>query len=582
MENHRKPSLLFHVSCLFVLTQLLSWVTTKEFLVFGTSDPIVVELGAEAFLPCSVFPAMNVENMEELRWFRSRFSEAVLVYRDQEEQKREQMPGYSQRTLLVKDQFHQGTAAVRIQNVQTSDSGIYICHFKQGVFYDEAILELKVAAMGSVPEVYIKGPEDGGVCVVCMTSGWYPEPQVRWKDSRGENLTASLEIHHEDAEGLFSTETSLLVRNSSVRNVTCSTFNTVLGQEKAMTMFLPEPFFPQASTWKPAFFGTLTMMGLLVLGTSYLLIRERSARLKKQRDRVNLQHVKDELQKTNEDALSFNDALMVEHARRKAAYMAAWRKAQLYADWLKEHFEACTFTLDPASAHPILAISLDRLSVSRKDSTLCLDDLFCVLGIRGISSGRHYWEVKLRNGDSSKWTLGVCREGVDRKGCFSECPHKGFWTVGRSSSGYLAYIDSGRASLSVRQAPQSVGVFVDYTEGDISFYNMSDMSHMFSFHEASFSGTLFPYFRLKSGNVSMIISSMACASEGREGEEGRRGRRRSWKGSEGKKGKKLVLLPLKESLSPAGEGLVPGSCAVDSLPGEDSSFLQHARNSLFP
>lgn len=120
-------------------------VSTEEFLVFGTSDPIVVELGAEAFLPCSVFPAMNVENMEELRWFRSRFSEAVLVYRDQEEQKREQMPGYSQRTLLVKDQFHQGTAAVRIQNVQTSDSGIYICHFKQGVFYDEAILELKVA-----------------------------------------------------------------------------------------------------------------------------------------------------------------------------------------------------------------------------------------------------------------------------------------------------------------------------------------------------------------------------------------------------------------------------------------------------
>ena len=30
MENHRKPSLLFHVPCLFVLTQLLSWVTTRE------------------------------------------------------------------------------------------------------------------------------------------------------------------------------------------------------------------------------------------------------------------------------------------------------------------------------------------------------------------------------------------------------------------------------------------------------------------------------------------------------------------------------------------------------------------------
>ena len=131
--------------------------------------------------------------------------------------------------------------------------------------------------------------------------------------------------------------------------------------------------------------------------------------------------------------------------------------------------------------------------------------------------------MNLTNREGSKWILGVCREGVDRKGCFSECPHKGFWTVGQSSRGYWAYIDSGRASLWVRQAPKSVGVFVDYTEGDISFYNMSDMSHMFSFHEASFSGTLFPYFRLKSGNVSMIIQSMACASEGREGEDRRRG-----------------------------------------------------------
>ncbi|EDL10276.1 mCG140192, isoform CRA_a, partial [Mus musculus] len=326
MENHRKPSLLFHVPCLFVLTQLLSWVTTQEFRVFGPSDPIVAAPGGEAILPCSVFPAMNVENMEELRWFRSRFSEAVLFYRDQEEQKEGQMPGYSQRTLLVKDQFHQGTAAVRILNVQASDSGIYICHFQQGVFYDEAILELKVAAMGSVPEVHIKGPEDGGVCVVCMTSGWYPEPQVHWKDSRGENLTAfSSETHTKDAEGLFSTETLLVVRDSSVRNVTCSIFNPILGQEKATAMFIP-------------------------------------------------------------------GALMVERDRRKAAYRAAWKKAQLYADWRKEHFEAWTFTLDPASAHPILAISPDRLSVSRKDSTLCLDDLFCVLGIRGISSGRHYWE----------------------------------------------------------------------------------------------------------------------------------------------------------------------------------------------
>ncbi|XP_063135411.1 butyrophilin-like 8 isoform X2 [Rattus norvegicus] len=581
MGIYCKPSVLFQDSYLLVLTQLLCWVTTKGFRVFGPSDPVVAAPGREAILPCSVSPAMSVENMEELRWFRTRFSQAVFVYRDQEEQKEEQMIEYSWRTSLVKDKFHEGKAAVRIQNVQESDSGIYVCHFKQGHFHEEAILELKVAAMGSVPEVYIKGPEDGGVCVVCMTSGWYPEPQVHWRDSRGEILPASSETLHEDAEGLITTETSLVLRDSSVRNVTCSTFNPVLGQEKAMAMVIPEPFFPQASPWKTAFLVILTMMGLLVLGTISLFGWERFVRLKLQKEQIHIHCEKDELQTEKEDALRTAN-------RRKAAYNRAWRKAQLYADWRKEHFQTWTFTLDPASAHPTLVISQDRMRVTRKDTTVCLDDLFSVLGTKGISSGRYYWEVKLENREGSKWILGVCREGVERKGFYFESPEKGFWTVGQSSSGYWAYVDSGRDSLSIRQAPESVGVFVDYDKRNISFYNMSDMSHLFSFHEASFSGTLLPYFQLKCGNVSMTVNSMACVSEGQEGEEGRKGRKRSRKGRKRrkgrrpKKGKGLALLPLKESLSPTGEGLVPGSCVVVSPSGEESPFLQDARDTLFP
>ena len=192
------------------------------------------------------------------------------------------------------------------------------------------------AVMDTVPQVYIKGPEDGGVCVVCMTSGWYPEPQVHWRDSRGENLPAFSETHTKDAEGLFSTETLLVVRNSSVGYVTCSTFNPILGQEKAMFMVIPgescpslyragvvmvflecaglsvlrfthlwlsawaaEPFFPQATLPKSAFIVILAITGLLVLGTIYLLRREHSARLKVQR----VQREKDELQKTKENEM---------------------------------------------------------------------------------------------------------------------------------------------------------------------------------------------------------------------------------------------------------------------------------------
>ena len=121
--------------------------------------------------------------------------------------------------------------------------------------------------MGSVPEVRIKGPEDGGVSVVCNTSGWYPKPQVHWRDFRGENLTASSEIHHEDAQGLFSTETSLVVRDSSVRSVTCSIFNPILGQEKAMAIFIPGESCPSLLQSLGSVWPFLSVVGCLFSGS---------------------------------------------------------------------------------------------------------------------------------------------------------------------------------------------------------------------------------------------------------------------------------------------------------------------------
>lgn len=110
----------------------------------GPSDPIVAVMGGNVTLPCHVSPAMDVENME-LRWFRSKFSEAVFIYENQQEQKEEQLAQYTGRTSLVKDFLSQGEATVRIHKVQASDNGLYTCFFRKGSFYEEASLELKVA-----------------------------------------------------------------------------------------------------------------------------------------------------------------------------------------------------------------------------------------------------------------------------------------------------------------------------------------------------------------------------------------------------------------------------------------------------
>ncbi|XP_047591224.1 butyrophilin-like protein 1 [Lutra lutra] len=504
MEDCCWGSLLSHLPSLLLLFQLPAGGSAEEFMVIGPSEPIVAVLGADIMLPCHVSPVMDVENME-LRWFRSKFSEAVFIYQNQREQTEEQLAQYRGRTSLVKDFLTQGVAAVSIHNVQAFDNGLYTCFFRKGIFYEEAGLELKVAGVGSVPQVHITGPEEDGVRVVCMASGWFPKPQVQWRALSGEKFLTFSETQAQDAGGLFTIKATLVVKDSSYGNVTCSVLNPILGQEKAMSIFIPEPFFPQSSPWKLAFMVILTVLMLLLLGAVFYITREHTARLKEMQEWEKLHREKEEDQQIKEEALKARDELQAELDWRKSAYLAALKKAKLYADWRKEKFQALTVKLDPESANESLAVSDDKTSVTFKHSSNGSEyGVYSVLGHEGITSGCCYWEVEIRNAERSEWALGVCRRDVERKGWYQESPEKGFWVVGMYGNTFCSLPANGEHIVSI---PRRVGVFLDLKEGDVSFYNMTDGSHVFSFSLASSSGTVFPYFRLRSGDVSLTISS---------------------------------------------------------------------------
>lgn len=119
------------------------FVSTEEFLVIGPSNSITAVVGDNFTLPCHVSPAMNAENME-LRWFRSKFSEAVFIYRNQQEEIEEQMTQYRGRTSMEKDLLSQGVGVVSIHKIQVSDAGRYTCFFRKEGFSKQAVLELKV------------------------------------------------------------------------------------------------------------------------------------------------------------------------------------------------------------------------------------------------------------------------------------------------------------------------------------------------------------------------------------------------------------------------------------------------------
>ncbi|XP_043991195.1 E3 ubiquitin-protein ligase TRIM21-like [Gambusia affinis] len=160
---------------------------------------------------------------------------------------------------------------------------------------------------------------------------------------------------------------------------------------------------------------------------------------------------------------------------------------------------AVDVTLDPDTAHPNLILSDDGKQVKLGDERKNLPDnperfSYCVnvLGQQSFSSGRFYFEVQVKG--KTNWDLGVARESINRKGKINLNPQNGFWTVVlRNGNEYLAFADSS-VRLHLHPGPQKVGVFVDYQEGLVSFYDVDAAALIYSFTGCCFKEKLYPYF----------------------------------------------------------------------------------------
>ncbi|XP_053093518.1 E3 ubiquitin-protein ligase TRIM39-like [Pangasianodon hypophthalmus] len=161
---------------------------------------------------------------------------------------------------------------------------------------------------------------------------------------------------------------------------------------------------------------------------------------------------------------------------------------------------AVDVTLDPDTASPSLILSNDGKQVTYEDTWQNLPDTpkrftyyAMVVGKQGFSSGRFYYEVQVSR--KMEWDLGVVRESVNRKGEIEAFnPQDGFWTVVLRNGNQYQACDDPCISLSLREKPQKVGVFVDYEEGLVSFYDVEARSHIYSFTGQSFTEKLYPYF----------------------------------------------------------------------------------------
>lgn len=172
---------------------------------------------------------------------------------------------------------------------------------------------------------------------------------------------------------------------------------------------------------------------------------------------------------------------------------------------IQKHF-AVNVSLDSNTAHPCLILSGDRKKVwdggrRRKvpDNPTRFDFYHFVLGKKGFSSGRFYYEVMLKG--KPEWEIGVVRESITKKGCdLSLSPENGCWTLG-SYWGRCQANANPPVILSLSEVPEKIGVFVDYELGLLSFYDLNKRALIYSFTKCAFTAKVPNQRKLSAPNV---------------------------------------------------------------------------------
>ncbi|XP_024907754.1 putative selection and upkeep of intraepithelial T-cells protein 1 homolog [Pteropus alecto] len=200
----------------------------------------------------------------EVRWFRNRYKQPVHLYKDGKDLHGETIFQYVERTQLLKEAIGKGKVTLRISNISVDDDGPYHCFFKDGDFYEEAITEVKVTATSFEIQILVHPPNTRGLLVQCNSKGWFPQPQMEWRDSRGEIIPPASKSHSQDTNKLFDMKMTLLLRHSQ-RNVTCYLQNPVTGQEEMTSIVLSDKLYPWNVIWMLILMTVLTLLIIIMV-----------------------------------------------------------------------------------------------------------------------------------------------------------------------------------------------------------------------------------------------------------------------------------------------------------------------------
>ncbi|KAM9316310.1 LOW QUALITY PROTEIN: E3 ubiquitin/ISG15 ligase TRIM25-like [Gastrophryne carolinensis] len=168
-------------------------------------------------------------------------------------------------------------------------------------------------------------------------------------------------------------------------------------------------------------------------------------------------------------------------------------------------------SLDINTASSYLHVSYDRKATTCLDrdqnypeSSVRFQWAPQVLSSQCFSSGRHYWEVDLRESDC--WRVGMCYPSIDRSGVQGESvigDNNKSWCLKRSDEQYLSIYDSKEVILPDITSIDALRISLDYEAGQISLYQLGfPVQHLHTF-TANFTEPLHAALCVWKGNVRL-------------------------------------------------------------------------------
>ncbi|XP_041428767.1 butyrophilin subfamily 1 member A1 isoform X2 [Xenopus laevis] len=444
----------------FFLICLMPAAVTAKFQVQTKDKELVVSVGSDVELPCTISPPSPNAVGLEVRWFHTLFHTVVYLLKDGREDRQQQRNEYRERAFL-KSGPQTGNLSLSLLQVRLSDAGTYHCFVENGTaaYDDEDVVKLVVIGPGSPPLVKVS-LQDSSVQISCSSSNWFPEPTVNWKRDDETLVNEEMMTSNQDTNGLFSVTNNILLKDSSEEKLFCALKHPVTGKESGVYVIVSDSMFPQLSNWLILFFVLL----FLSLG-AFAFVGWKFYVYSIQKDRH-----KQEIE---------------------------YRKAVVYKESV--HF-------DPDSAFSRLVVSPDKCVISPAEqeqdvipSAERFDTEPCVLAESSFNSGKHYWETEIQERSGKFWSIGIAKQTVRRSGGQRECPEAGIWAIRASSDCFLA-LSTPPTEFFPSQRPVVVGIFLDYDEGMLAFYDKNTFQQLFRFQDETIAEEpVFPFYYVGNG-----------------------------------------------------------------------------------